>query len=302
MTDELDRLLRSGASESEIYARIEEFKEKFADYGRDRRSAMEFHFRNIERLLMPTTTTSVAMTALQNSSSSPMECTSNGSVGGGVVHQRESNGNEKTPQPMTTENGSSSTSTVQTTSPIVPSNTTTTTTEKSSLSPSLDPKAMFAHLVEQLGVTEQQAAALKDSRWVAKELDDMLRQALGLLAELRQRLSEIGEDLESEFGSVRAILTPTQSAKFLVWVKNNPACMHMLDELWNRVYTLEEEEESDVNNNKNNNKSNGEGTTTTLASAAVSSSTTTTATSTMNGENGKRSVSLDTKPQAKPTG
>jgi len=68
LTEGLNALLKSGASEAEIYARIEEYKEKFADYGRDRRSAIEFHLRNVERLLMPTKTTSVAMRALHGGS------------------------------------------------------------------------------------------------------------------------------------------------------------------------------------------------------------------------------------------
>ena len=50
--------------ESEMYEQIEFFKEKFADYGRDRRSAIEFHLKNVARLLMPTSTTSVAIRAL----------------------------------------------------------------------------------------------------------------------------------------------------------------------------------------------------------------------------------------------
>ena len=41
------KVLKSGASDPEIYNSIEMFKEKFADYGRDRRSAMEFHLRNV---------------------------------------------------------------------------------------------------------------------------------------------------------------------------------------------------------------------------------------------------------------
>jgi hypothetical protein len=49
-------------------------------------------------------------------------------------------------------------------------------------------------------------------------------------------LAETGEDLEAEFANVRSILTPTQAARFLVWVANNAACVHMLNELWDRVY------------------------------------------------------------------
>jgi len=43
-------------------------------------------------------------------------------------------------------------------------------------------------------------------------------------------------DLETEFNSVRAILTPTQVAKFVVWISRNGACMHMLNELWGKIY------------------------------------------------------------------
>lgn len=102
--------------------------------------------------------------------------------------------------------------------------------------PALEPKAMFQYLVNYLQVAPEQAAALKDSRWVARELDESLVQALSMSKELRTRLTQCGKDLEAEFNTVRSILTPTQAAKFLVWVANNSACMHMLNELWSRVY------------------------------------------------------------------
>lgn len=192
MTEEMDRLLKSGASEAEIFASIEAFKEKFADYGKDRRSALEFHLRNVERLLMPTQTTSIAMTALQGGSEAVSD-----------------NSNQQAPPPE---------------APIAEGD-------------ALDPKVLFKQLAHKLGVTREQAAALKDSRWVAKDLDDSLKQSLSVLGQLRDRLTKIGEELDSEFYSVRAILTPTQAAKFLVWVANNRACMHMLDELWDRAYS-----------------------------------------------------------------
>ena len=44
----LNELLQSGASEAEIHSTMEEFKDTFADYGRDKRSASEFHLWNIE--------------------------------------------------------------------------------------------------------------------------------------------------------------------------------------------------------------------------------------------------------------
>jgi hypothetical protein len=195
VTEEIESMLKSGASEAEIYANIEDFKEKFADYGRDKRSAIEFHLANIERLLMPTQTTSVAMRALQGTTA--------------AANKEE---------------------TVTTVAP---------SSAPSSLSSqdlaSLDPKAMFRYLVRYLDVTPEQASALKDSRAVAQELDDSLTKSLAVVGELRQRLAQMGDDLATEFNHVRAILTPTQAAKFLVWVANNRACMHMLNELWGRV-------------------------------------------------------------------
>ena len=105
-----------------------------------------------------------------------------------------------------------------------------------SLSSNVEPKSLFQYLVKHLEVTPEQAVALKDSRFVAQEMDEILMKALAVLEELRTRLAQCGEDLETEFNNIRSILTPTQAAKFLIWVANNSACMHMLNELWSRVY------------------------------------------------------------------
>jgi len=34
---------------------------------------------------------------------------------------------------------------------------------------------------------------------------------------------------------LRGILTPTQAAKFILWVSHNPACMQMLNKLWAKM-------------------------------------------------------------------
>lgn len=282
LTEGLDKLLKSGAKESEIYASIEQFKEKHADYGRDRRSAMEFHLRQVERLLMPTTTTSVAMRALHGGTDvgaigggegtlpptsflrpaiegggnsnvasnatetqkSPEEAESKepaakmsdkeeesetpqgviSTVGKNAAAGKESNALVEVPSVADTDLSSTASSSVGENSPAQPS----------SDPPSLEPKSMFHYLVKYLEVTPEQAKALKDSRLIAQELDSALTESLSVLEELRLRLTQAGEDLEAEMDSVRAILTPTQAAKFLVWVSNNSACMHMLNELWNQ--------------------------------------------------------------------
>ena len=223
MTEFLDSLLKSGASESEIYATIEEYKEKCSDYGRDRRSAIQFHLKHVERLLMPTTTTSVAMRALQGgdttttttttTTTKPNDC--NDSKAAFPTQDNDNSTNKNDIQSIRTKEKESSTS---------------------SKNVSYEPKAMFQFLVNYLEVTPEQASALKDSRSVAKELDSLLEKSVKMLQDLQQRLTDCGQDLEAEFANVRSILCPTQAAKFLVWVANNSACMHMLNELWNKVY------------------------------------------------------------------
>mmetsp|Transcript_14504 Transcript_14504/g.14006 ORF Transcript_14504/g.14006 Transcript_14504/m.14006 type:complete len:243 (-) Transcript_14504:54-782(-) len=208
-------MLKSGASESEIYATIEEFKERCADYGRDRRSAIEFHLRHVERLLMPTTTTSVAMRALQ----------------GGVVGTNPADNKEvaSSEEKMEEQSTSFPIEFVKTEDDIDNSG----KIDRKSI---FEPKALFRFLLNYLEVTPEQAAVLKDSRSVSKELDSSLEKSVAMLHELRRHLTECGEDLEAEFANVRSILCPTQAAKFLVWVANNSACIHMLNELWNKVY------------------------------------------------------------------
>jgi hypothetical protein len=209
LTEDMDALLKSGASEAEIYATIEEFKEKFADYGRDRRSAIEFHLRNIERLLMPTKTTTFVMRAIQGGDEDSEVANDKGDAAVSTPSVASDKSTE--PAPDVTEPD-----------------------------PSLEPKELFQYLVNHLEVNPAQAAALKDSRLIAQEMDGCLEKALAVLAELRTRLAQTGEDLETEFTNVRSILSPTQAAKFLVWVANNSACIHMLNELWDRVYPAQD--------------------------------------------------------------
>lgn len=259
LTKDIDDLLKSGASEADIYAQLEEFKEKHADYGKSRRSAIEFHLKNIERLLMPTQTTSLVLQAMQGGAAQTgpdtvanvetkvsrgitMESAAGTNKVGvaGTMSQLGSGAAQEsggTSFPLSVSSSSSSSS--STVNPHTPGPISRTASVDSNGSPNpnkMDPKALFQYLVNYLEVTPEQAAALKDSRYVAQELDGCLETALGVLGELRNRLAQTGDDLETEFDNVRSILTPTQAAKFLVWVANNSACMHMLNELWDRVY------------------------------------------------------------------
>ncbi len=245
VTEDIRNLLKSGASEADVFATLEEFKEKYADYGKSRRSSIEFHIRQIERLLMPTQTTSVVMHAIQGgcgigtseiapvSSDAAAVAASNGVLELITATPDDTSSIMSSASPSSMASAptvtDSSESAIVATAAATSSNAITTTQR-------LDPKSLFQYLVQYLEVTPQQAVAMKDSRLVAQEMDGCLESALGVLSELRDRLAQTGEDLETEFYNIRSILTPTQAAKFLVWVANNDACMHMLNELWDRVY------------------------------------------------------------------
>ena len=62
--NEIDSLLQSGdATDSEISAMIEKYRQDHADYGLTRRSALEYHLRNVEKLLQPSPHTTILTTA-----------------------------------------------------------------------------------------------------------------------------------------------------------------------------------------------------------------------------------------------
>ena len=53
----LETMMKEGASDLEIHKAIAEYQEKYSDYGRDRRSAIDFHVSQLRRCLQPTQTT-----------------------------------------------------------------------------------------------------------------------------------------------------------------------------------------------------------------------------------------------------
>lgn len=57
ITTKLTEMINEGAGESEIISKLQELKERFSDYGRDRRSAIDFHINQVRRCLQPTQTT-----------------------------------------------------------------------------------------------------------------------------------------------------------------------------------------------------------------------------------------------------
>uniref|UniRef100_A0A7S2PBD8 BZIP domain-containing protein n=1 Tax=Leptocylindrus danicus TaxID=163516 RepID=A0A7S2PBD8_9STRA len=260
VTRELASLISSGASEKEVDESIIYYTEKFADYGRDRRSAIDFHLRNVARLLQPTTTTSVAMRALEGGDQSQQMSSARSDQAITPSDTPSLSPNAKVQQSLKhskTEQASASSNCASGKAATAESAEQSSCTKKSAGgSVPLEPKRLFQFLVEYLQVNEEQAKAMRDSRKVAKELDSALEESLAMLEELKVRLTQCCEDLEAEIDAVSKILTPTQVAKFLVWVSKNGACMHMLNELWRKEYPKSESSEQNGGTPSNSSESN----------------------------------------------
>jgi hypothetical protein len=57
ISSKLEAMMKEGASDLEIQKTIVEYQERYSDYGRDRRSAIDFHIAQLRRCLQPTQTT-----------------------------------------------------------------------------------------------------------------------------------------------------------------------------------------------------------------------------------------------------
>ena len=85
-------------------------------------------------------------------------------------------------------------------------------------------------------MTEAQQRALLAQRGTVQGMDEDLQVTSGMLADLRALIDDKNASLDQELLEVQKILTPTQTAKFILWITKNPACMHMLNQLWRLVY------------------------------------------------------------------
>jgi len=115
-------------------------------------------------------------------------------------------------------------------------------------SPQVDPKELLIFILAYLEITPEQSQFLYESEGVMHDLDDYLRQAKSMMNEMRSQFIETAEDLETHYESMGSILTPTQVAKFLLWIDKNKACVHMLDELWKRTFPINTNDDGNHNN------------------------------------------------------
>jgi hypothetical protein len=206
ITQKLDEMINVGVSESEIQAKIQELKERFSDYGRDRRSAIDFHINQVRRCLQPTQTTRAILWVMS-------------------LAPRFASIIDKVGQINTTS-----------------SSTTQSINDEISLILSPEEKELYdlwRNLLQEVQPDAEQRK-LMISYTTADEsgMDpfDEIQQATEECNQILDRIVEIvynkNNSFDVEMNNIQSILSPRQIAKFILWIDRNPACMQMLEALW----------------------------------------------------------------------
>ncbi|CAM9792614.1 unnamed protein product, partial [Discosporangium mesarthrocarpum] len=88
---------------------------------------------------------------------------------------------------------------------------------------------IWSQLMGALEATEEQKAAMRSQVSAMAELAEDLQGTLGVMRRLEALLVDRNQTLEGE-------MTEIQTAKFVLWVTRNTACVHMLNQLWEHVH------------------------------------------------------------------
>eukprot|EP00904_Undaria_pinnatifida_P002219 jgi/Undpi1/11999/HiC_scaffold_4.g01698.m1 len=95
---------------------------------------------------------------------------------------------------------------------------------------------MWTSLVNVLEATQEQQAEMRKQSGAIAELAKELEGTNEIMDRLKVLLNNRNQTLEGEMAEIQRILTPTQTAKFVLWVSKNKACVHMLNQLWDKLH------------------------------------------------------------------
>jgi hypothetical protein len=189
ITAQLDEMINQGVSESEIVMKLQELKERFSDYGRDRRSAIDFHVNQVRRCLQPTQTTKAILWIM---SLAPK------------FHN------------ITTGNASNA----------IPPGSEKLIELWQDLLRDVQPDAMQRQLM--ISYTTAKDGGIDPF----EEIERVSTSCNQILDRIVDIIYTKNAAFDSEMADVQSVLSPTQIAKFILWIDRNPACMQMLEALW----------------------------------------------------------------------
>ncbi|TDH67562.1 hypothetical protein CCR75_005356 [Bremia lactucae] len=91
--------------------------------------------------------------------------------------------------------------------------------------------SLWGILASDLDLTAEQQRQILKHRVAIKKVRDDLNHTLSIVKKLEEVTNEKNTALEAQVAELQQILTPSQATKFIIWVKENPAVMYMLDKL-----------------------------------------------------------------------
>ncbi|GMF25372.1 unnamed protein product [Phytophthora lilii] len=91
--------------------------------------------------------------------------------------------------------------------------------------------SLWGILADELEVSDDQQRQILERRAAIKKVRDDLNHTLSIVKKLEEVTDEKNTALEAQVAQLQQILTPSQATKFIIWVKENPAFMYMLDKL-----------------------------------------------------------------------
>ncbi|KAH7484875.1 hypothetical protein PRIC1_004186 [Phytophthora ramorum] len=91
--------------------------------------------------------------------------------------------------------------------------------------------SLWGILADELEVSDEQQRQILERRAAITKVRDDLNHTLSIVKKLEDVTDEKNTALEAQVAQLQQILTPSQATKFIIWVKENPAFMYMLDKL-----------------------------------------------------------------------
>lgn len=213
MTKRLASMIGEGSSDNDIRGAIEEMQEKFADYGRDRTSAISFHLSQLRRCLKPTQTT---RTILWLMSCAPNYYNDDGSSK--IIIE-----NDDTTNLWMDLHNAINPSQDQCKQLVYLAKLPLTVLEGSTLKQSVSTSTL---------ASENSSNANVDFLSSANYSPEIELNSETILARLDDLISERNETLDQEMSEIQNVLSTSQIAKFIVWINKNPAVIQMLEALW----------------------------------------------------------------------
>lgn len=98
---------------------------------------------------------------------------------------------------------------------------------------SKDPSSIWNTLTKELKLDESQIKELLAQRALLGAQSSSMKSTLKKLKNLWNEFEANMDKRRQQFQHITSVISPSQCAKFLLWVERNQACIHLLDNMWN---------------------------------------------------------------------